>query len=171
MRRFFFTILFMTGFTPAIAAEAAVQKDPVTAGENGMTIQDCIGIMVGLNALDAGYRYIVAQGKPTESVETIKFKLPNNVRDAMSHNLFVLGQVQQESQAANRRIQLEIIGDKPDPIKDGSKELLIFNNRIAEYTARPCNVTLDHIRDADLDRAHNDIPSSVMALLTKIIDR
>lgn len=157
--------------TSTFAAEATVQKEPVTAGESGMTISDCLSILGGINALDAGYRYIVAQGKPSESAETIKFKLPSKVRDAMSHNLFVLGQVQQEAQANNRRVQLEIIGTNPDPIKPGSKENLIFDQRMTEYTARPCTVALDHIRDTDLDLDHNDIPASVLSLLTKIRDK
>lgn len=171
MRRFFFTILFTTAIAPAFAAEAPVQKEPVTAGEKGMTIQDCLGILGGLNALDAGYRYIVAQGKPTESAETVRFKLPAKVRDAMSHDLFVLGQVQQEAQAANRRIQIEIMGTSSEPIKPGSKENMTLDARLTEYTARPCTVALDHIRDADLDLEHNDISASILSLLTKIRDK
>jgi hypothetical protein len=155
----------------AFAAEAPVKQDAHQPGEPGMTISDCLGILGGLNALDAGYRRIVAEGKPTESAETIHFKLPGKVRDAMSHDLFVLGQIQQEAQAANRRAQLEIMGSTPEPIKPGSKENLIFDQRMSEYTARPCEVALDHIRDADLDLDHNDISGSILSLLTKIRDK
>lgn len=171
MRRFFFTILFIAGVSPAIAAEAPAQKPSVTAGESGMTIADCLGILGGLNALDAGYRYVVGQGKPTESAETLRFKLPAKVRDAMSHNMFVLGQVQQEAQANNRRVQLEIMGTNTDPIKPGSKENMTFDQRMTDYTGRPCPVALDHIRDADLDLEHNDISGSILSLLTKIRDK
>jgi hypothetical protein len=173
MRRLFFTILSTTAILigPAFGAEAPVQKPPVTAGEAGMTIQDCLGILTGLNMLDAGARVIVSAGKPTEAAETIRFKLPAKVRDAMSHDIFVLGQVQQEGQANNRRVQLEIMGASPDPIKPGSKENMVFDQRMSEYTARPCTVALDHIRDADLDLEHNDVPASVLSLLSKIRDK
>lgn len=154
---------------PAAAEQAPVKQLPVEAGENGMSINDCLGILAGLNAIDAGARVIIAQGKPTESVETIRFKFPTKVRDAISHNLFVLGQVQQEAQAANRRAQLEV--GKGETIKPGSREALEFDQRMADYTARPCKVELDHVRDADLDLEHNDVPSSIMALLTKIRDK
>ena len=154
----------------SFASEVPVKKE-MTVGEAGMTIQDCLGILVGLNALDVGARKIVAEGKPTESGETIRFKLPPKVRDAMSHNLFVLSQVQQEAQAANRRVQLEIMETNSEPIKPGTKENMTFDARMTEYTARPCTVALDHIRDADLDLDHNDISASVLSLLTKIRDK
>jgi len=170
MRRFFFMFLFAIS-APAFAAEAPVQKEPVTAGEKGMTIADCLGILGGVNALDGGTRVIIGAGKPTESAETIRFKLPAKVRDAMSHDLFVLGQVQQEAQAANRRIQIEIMGTSSEPIKPGSKENMTLDARLTEYTARPCTVALDHIRDADLDLEHNDISASILSLLTKIRDK
>ena len=171
LRRLFFITSFAAAIliAPAFGAEAPVKKDPVPT--SNMTIAECIGVLIGLQQLDAGYTYIVAQGKPSESVQTIKFKLPTKVRDAISHDLFVLGSVQQEAQANNRRVQLEIIGDKPDPIKPGSKEELIFNDRMFEYTGRPCTAQLDHIFKADLDLEHNDISGSVQSLLTKIIDK
>jgi hypothetical protein len=156
MRRFLCTVLCVAGISPAIADEVP------------MTISDCLGVLAGLQALDAGARVIVAQGKPTESVETIRFKFPAKVRDAISHNLFVLGQVQQEAQAANRRAQMEVSrGD----IKPGSRENIEFDARMADYVARPCRAELDHIRDADLDLDRNDVPASTLALLTRIRDR
>lgn len=146
-------------------------EQPAAPPAEGLTISDCLGIMAGLNALDAGYRVIVAAGKPTESAETIHFKFPGRLRDAIGHDEFMLGQVQQEVNAANRRTQLEIIGTKEDVIKPGSKDNLIFDQRMSEYTAKACTVQLDHIRDADLDLEHNEIPGSVLSLLTKIRDK
>lgn len=156
MRRFLCAVLCMAGISPAIAEEVP------------MTIADCLGVLAGLQALDAGARVIVAQGKPTESVETIRFKFPAKVRDAISHNLFVLGQVQQEAQAANRRAQMEVSNGA---IKPGSRENIEFDARMADYIARPCRAELDHIRDADLDLDRNDVPASALALLTRIRDR
>ncbi len=168
MRRFFFTVLFMAGL-PAMAAEAPIKQDPPQPGaELGLTITECLGIMAGLNALD-GRRVIVGAGKPTESAETVSYKFPGKVRDAISHDLFMLTQVQQEAQAANRRTQLEI--GKGETIKPGSREALEFDQRMAEYTARPCKIELDHLRDTDLKLDENDIPGSVLALIWKIRDK
>ena len=119
--------------------------------------------------------FIIAAGKPTESAETIHFKLPGRLRDTIGHNEFVLGQIQQEVSNANRRTQLEIMASagtgSDGQIKPGSKDNLIFDQRMTEYTARPCTVPLEHIRDSDLDLEHNDIPGSVLSLLTKIRDK
>jgi hypothetical protein len=138
----------------------------------GLKISDCLGILAGLTQLDTGgNRHIIAEGKPDEKIETLRFKLPGKTRDAMSHDLFVLGQVQQEVNAANRRTQLDLMGDSQEPLKPGSKQNMIFDQRMTEYTARPCTVQLDHINDADLDLEHNDISASTLSLLTKIRDK
>jgi len=160
-------LFFAMGFavSHARAAEPAISPSPA------LTIADCLGILQGLNALDAGYRVIVAAGKPTESAETIHFKFPGRLRDTIGHDEFLLGQIQQEVSAANRRTQMEIMGEHQDPIKPGSKENMIFDERMTEYTSRPCTAQLEHIHDVDLDLDHNDIPGSVLSLLTKIRDR
>jgi hypothetical protein len=156
----------------ALAAFPSWAADPPPAADaSKLTIADCMGILVGLNQLDAGGRRVIADGKPNESIETLHFKLPGKVRDAMSHDLYVLGQVQQEVNQANRRTQLEIMGDSPDPIKPGSKQNMVFDARMTEYTGRPCTAELDRIHDADLDLEHNDIPASTLSLLTKIRDK
>lgn len=153
----------------AMAEGPPVKKDatPVVAV---LTINDCLLILQALNELDAGYRYVVAAGKPTESVETLRFKFPPKVRDAISHDIFALGTIQMEGQSANRRAQLEVIGSGSDPIKPGSKQAIQFDQRMADYTARPCAVPLDHFRKADLDLDKNDVPGSVLARLRPITD-
>lgn len=154
---------------PVAAAQAPVKQDPPQAGAiDGLTIAECLGILAGLNALD-GRRVIVGAGKPSESAETVSYKFSGRVRDTISHNIFVLSQVQQEAQSANRRAQLEI--GAGEPIKPGSKENVLFDQRMAEYTARPCKVEVDHFRDADLKLDENDIQGSVLALLWKIRDK
>lgn len=177
MRRFFFTILSIAALAaaPAIAQQAPVKPDPAPAtNPDKLTIRECLGVLAGLNALD-GQRVIVARGKPTESVENVSYKFGTNtdragkVRDAISHNIFMLGQVQQEAQSANRREQRAI--GKGEEIKPGSKENVEFDGRMAEYTERPCNVDLDHIPVADLRLGENDIPGSILALLWRMIDR
>lgn len=166
-------LILIAAFVPfafgAIAAEAPVKPDGLKPGAvDGLTIGECLGILGGLNALD-GRRVVVAAGKPTESAETVSYKFPGKVRDAISHDIFVLGQVQQEAQAANRRAQIEI--GAGETIKPGSKENLLFDQRMADYTGRPCKVELDHIRDTDLKLDENDIPGSILALIWRIRDR
>lgn len=160
---------------PAIAQQAPVKPDPAAAmNPDKLTIRECLGILAGLNALD-GRRVIVAAGKATESVETVPYKFGTNpdraskVRSAISHNIFVLGQVQQEAQAANRRAQLAIA--KGQEMKPGSAEAIEFDRQMTEYTERPCNVALDHIPEADLRAGENDLPGSIGALLWRVIDR
>lgn len=189
MRRVFFTILSVAavaalpaaaigqnhignvdGNSGVIAQVAPVKQEPLQPGSgSGMTIGDCLGVLAGLNALDAGERRIVQAGKPTESAETIRFKLLGKANDAVTHNIFMLGQVQQEAQVANRRIQNEV--GKGETIKPGTRENLEFDTRMSEYTGRPCRVELDHIRETDLDLEKNAIPASIRALLWKITDR
>ncbi len=152
-------------------AKAAEPTPEMVAASKVLTIADCLGILSGLNSLDSGYQVIVAQGKPTEAAVTMHFKLPGRLRDTIGHDEFLLGQIQQEVSAANRRTQLEIMGEHQDPIKPGSKENMIFDERMTEYTSRPCTAQLEHIRDVDLDLDHNDVPGSVLSLLTKIRDK
>lgn len=176
MRRFFLTILSAgVMLTGAAATQAPVKQDPAAAmNPDKLTIRECLGILAGLTALD-GRRVIVAAGKATESVETIPFKFGTSpdragkVRGAIAHNIFLLGQVQQEAQAANRREQIAV--GRGEPIKPGSKENVEFDSRMAEYTERPCNVELDHIPEADLRAGENDLPGSIQALIWKVIDR
>ena len=73
--------------------------------------------------------------------------------------------------APGEEVLLETRDAADGQIKPGSKDNLIFDQRMTEYTARPCTVPLEHIRDSDLDLEHNDIPGSVLSLLTKIRDK
>lgn len=168
-------LLAIAGFAAApafaLAQQAPVQQDPVTAitaPKDKMTVQECLGVLAGLQALD-GRRVIVSAGKPSEAAETIAYKFSGKLRDTISHNIFLLSQVQQEGQAANRRIQNEI--GKGNAIAPGSKEAIELDGRLSDYMARPCKADLEHIRDADLRLDENDIPGSVLALIYKIRDK
>lgn len=173
MRRLIFTVLFTLApaFAGAHAQQAPVQQDPVaamTAPKDKMTIQECLSVLAGLQALD-GRRVIVSAGKPTEGAETISYKFSGKLRDTISHNIYQLSQVQQEGQAANRRILNEV--GKGNPVAPGSKEAIELDSRLSDYMARPCKADLEHIRDADLRLDENDIPGSVLALIYKIRDK
>lgn len=171
MQRFVFAVL---GALAMVASSATAQVAPVKptpiepgAGDK-LTIRECLGILTGLQLLD-GRKVLVGAGKPTESVEVIPYKFAGKVRDAISHNIFVLNQVQLEGQAANRRIQAEI--GKGKTIEPGSSAAADFDGRMSDYLERPCRVELDHLRDADLNLDTNDIPGTVLAALWKIRDR
>jgi len=161
--------LWTLGFGMAGAQVAPVKPAPVEPGAaDKLTIRECLGVLAGLQALD-GRKVIVAQGRPNESVEIIPYSLAGKVRDAISHNIFVLQTVQQEAQAANRRVQVEV--GKGSTIAPGSKEVIDLDARMNEYLDRPCKVELDHVRDEDLALDKNDIPPTVLAAIFKIRDR
>lgn len=171
MRRLIFTILFTlsSALAGAYAQQAPVKQAPLQPGAaDKLTMRDCITILAGLTALD-GRRVIVGAGKATETAETIPYKFAPKVRGAISRNLFVLGNVQQEVQAANRRAQ-ERIG-KGQPITPGSKENIEFDREMNDYLDRPCKAELDHLSEADLKVDENDLPGTVVSALWKILDR
>ena len=173
---FVFAVLLAVLYTAAaFAQQAPVKQAPIEPGAaDKLSIRDCLSILVGLNALD-GRKVIVAQGKPTESVEVVPYKFGTTVekgatlRNSIARNLFVLTTVQQEAQSANRRAQQEI--GKGSTIVPGSKEDAELGRRNEEYLERPCRVELDHLRVEDLKVAENDFPGSILALLWKITDR
>lgn len=152
-----------------LAQQAPVKQPPVEPGSSaGLTIRDCIGVLRGLQLLD-GRRVVVGAGKSTESAETVPYKFAGRVRSAISHNIFVLGQVQLEIDSADRRLRQE--AGKGKPIEPGSREETELSARINEYAERPCKVDLDRIADVDLRLDENEIPGTVLASIWKIRDR
>lgn len=148
---------------------APAKQEPITPGSQaGLTIRDCISVLRGLQLLD-GQKVVVAQGRSTESVEVVPYKFAGKTRSAISHNIFVLGQVQQEIDSADRRFRAEV--GKGKPIEPGSKEQIELDQRINEYAERPCKVELDRIADSDLKLDENAIPGTVLAAFWKIRDR
>lgn len=147
---------------------AAAAAQPAPPEKSALSLRECLGILNGLQQLD-GRKVVVAQGRPNESVEIIPYALRGSVRDAISHNIFVLQSVQQEAQAANRRIQAEV--GRGVTIAPGSAEAIELDARMNDYLERPCKVELDRIADGDLALDKNDIPPTVLAALFKIRDR
>lgn len=167
--------LWTLGFGVAGAqAPAKPQPTAAAAPADKLTLRDCLGILTALTQLD-GRKVIVAAGKANESVELVPYSFGSSpsrsglVRDAISHNLFMLAAVQQEAQAANRRIQNEV--GKGATIAPGSKEAGDLDARLNEYLDRPCKVDLDQLRDEDLNLDKNEIPGTVLAALFKIRER
>lgn len=128
--------------------------------KGGLTIRACLNILAGLYQIDAGK---VVDGKSLG-----QFKLPSNVKDALSHNIFVLGQVQLEAQTADRRIQAEIRGEANGDLNQ--RQLLALDQRRNDYFDRPCTAELDRIKRSDLDLDKNDIPASAVGNLWPILE-
>lgn len=152
--------------TPAIAADsppAVAPSAPV------LSLRECLDILGALQSLD-GRRTVIGQ-----SVEVVPYKFgvtPERnaaIRDAISHDIYVLTLIQGEARAAASRIQMEI--GKGEQIVPGTADAIKLDARYNEYLARPCKADLDHIRDEDLRIGDNDIPGSVLGILYKIRDR
>lgn len=160
-------LAFLTVPNIVFAQAAPAKQEAITPGSQaGLTLRDCISVLRGLQLLD-GRRVIVGAGKSTESAETVPYKFAGKVRSAISHNLFVLGQVQLEVDSADRRLRAEIGKE----IKPGSKEEEALVGKINEYAERPCKVELDKISDSDLRLDDNEIPGTVLAAIWKIRER
>lgn len=151
----------------------ADDKKPDAAQAPAMTIRDCLSILAGLSNMDSR-KVMIGKGKPSEAVEVINYQFKGTVRDNISHDIWLLGPIQQEAQSADRRIRLEVAHDKP--VVPGSKEESVqraafdaaLADRVDEYVRRPCKVELDKIADADLKLDENDIPGTVLASIWMI---
>lgn len=168
MRRFFFTILFIAGAGPAIAQQAPVKTTGLL--DTGLTINDCLLILQGMNAIDQ--REVVVQaGKPNEQVVRQSYEYGNGaLRLAISRNISVLTGVQRDAQAAQQRIFVEVVKGAPD-IKPGTPEAIEYDRQLRELTSKPCQVDLVRIKDADLKLDRNEIPAAVLSNLDKIRER
>ncbi len=156
--------------TGALAAEDSSAAKKSDALPPQMTIRDCLSVLAGLQQLD-GHRVIVAASKPNESIETMPYKFPGRLRDAISHDIFVLGTVQQEAQVADRRIQQEVPQIDPKDADATAKKQqrdAKVADRVDEFVGRSCKVELDKIADADLNLDANEIPGTVLAAIWKI---
>lgn len=179
MRRFFLTILFMAACAPAIAAEAPV-KTEAALPSTGMTLNDCLLILQGLNAID---EHIVLFGKPGEQ-QTIKLAYEygsGTFRAALGSNIRILTTLQQGAQADQQKILLEVFKGKggTPPDKDASseekaefaKQSIAYDKQLKELTAAPCAVQLTRIKVSDLKLEKNELPASALANLDKILDK
>jgi hypothetical protein len=154
MKIIYVAIATAIGFSSAVKAAEEVKPVPRAM----MNIRDCLGVLDGLGKLDSGKN---SDGK--------MFKLAPAVRDAIGHDMFMLSSVQQEGQAASRRAQTEVRGETPGELSQ--LQLLRLEQRLNDYLDRPCLASLEHIKKSELDLDHNEVPSSVLANLWRIIDK
>lgn len=168
MRRFFFTFLFTAAVTAAAAAEAPVKPTPGLP-DTGLTVNECLTILSGLNALD-GRQVVVSAGKPDEKVINLSYDFGNaKLRMDIAHDMAVLGAIQRDSQTAQQGIFLEV--GKGADIKPGTPEYANYDKQLKDLVDRPCHAALARIKAADLKLDRNDIPGSVLAAIDKILDK
>jgi hypothetical protein len=180
MRRFFFTILFMAGLAPAVAAQAPVKTDPADAiNPAKLTINDCLLILSALNALDS-HQVVLNSGKAGEQLVTVPYEFAKGgLRLDIAHNIAVLVGVQRESQAAQQKIFYEVLKAVPETkpgeaameIKPGTPQSVEYDRQLRELTAKPCGAPLTRINAEDLNLTKNQIPVGVLSNLDKILDR
>jgi hypothetical protein len=176
MRHLFFTILFTAVIGAASAAEAPVQKP--AAPQSSLTLNDCLLILQGLQAID---EHIVIIGKePNQQLVKQSYEYgPGGFRlNFLAHNIRVLTDLQQTAQAEQQKILRDILAkmppkdDKPaTEIPPGTPDALEYDRRLRELTGAPCIAELTHFREHDLKLEKNELPGSALANLDKIRDK
>jgi hypothetical protein len=159
----------LSSVSASTGAQAPVKQEPGLPS-SGLTINDCLLILQGLNSLD-GRQVVVNAGKSNEQVVLQAYEFGNaKLRLDIAHDLAILSAVQKDSQAVQQKIFLEVGKGSPD-IKPGTPELLDYNNQLKDLMARPCLADVSRIKAGDLKLDKNDIPGSVLAAIDKILDR
>jgi len=182
MRGFIFTTVAVAMIAaPAVCAQGPEQPkatphnldkaSPAASGtpEAGLSINDCLIILQGLNGLDL-HQVVLNQGKPNEQIANLPYEFGSaRLRLDIGRNIAELGAVQRAAQATQEKITAEI--GKGEEIKPGSKEATERDNQIRELLNQPCRAHLEHIKAEQLRLEKNEIPSSILAALDKILDR
>lgn len=178
MKRILIAALACTLTLSASAAQAPV-KPELGLPATGLTINDCLLILNGLNALDER-KVILRQGKPDEAVERVPFEFAKGgLRLDISHNIAVLSAIQREAQPAQQKIFYEVLRSVPEKspgvpateIAPGTPAGAEYDRQMKELAARPCSAQLTRINAGDLNLDKNQIPVGVLALLDKVLDR
>lgn len=152
---------------PALAKDEA-PKPAATTGV--ITIGDCLAMLGALNALD-GRDVVVGAGTPAERIVRLPYEFGSGkLRIDIARDITALTTAQKDAQAAQQKILLEISKGTGE-IKPGTLELVEYNKQMSQLTERPCRADLVHITAAELKLDKNEIPSSVLTSLDKILDK
>lgn len=152
----------------ALAALIPLQAHAQTTAP--LTINDCLVILSGLNALD-GHQVIVNAGKANESTLQLPYEFGNGaLRGDIADNIAALTIVQRTSQDAQSKIFYDVAKGETE-IKPGTQQGIEYDKQLRELTARPCSAQLKKIKTSDLKLDKNEIPASVLAALDKIRDK
>jgi hypothetical protein len=169
MKKVFIAAFSLIGIATAFAAEAPVKSELVTTS-NGLTIQDCLTVLTGLQNLD-GHWVIINAGKPNEDAKLISYVFENaTLRGVIRDDIAALTNVQTTQQHVEQDIYREIAGEKIK-IEDGTKEVLLYNQKVFESKQRPCTAILTRFSIKDLKLDKNEIPGSILGAIDKIMDR
>lgn len=134
--------------------------------QSELTIADCQTLLAGLNALD-GHAELTKDG----TLVTLPYKFGSGkLRMAIQQNLAALNAVQQDFSTVQQQVYREVAGEAPS-IAPGSPELARYNRLIGEALKAPCKAKLEPLKVADLKLDQNEIPGSVLAALSRILER
>lgn len=176
MRCFFFTTILLTAAIGAAhAAEAPITEKKIPSS---MTINDCLLILQGMQAID---EHIVVVGKePNQQLVKQSYEYgPGGFRlNFLARNIRMLTDLQQTAQAEQQKILRDILnkmpqkdGKAPTEIQPGTDEATEYDKRLRELTGAPCLADLAHFKESDLKLDKNELPGSALANLEKIRDK
>jgi hypothetical protein len=156
----------------ALVIAALALSSPAPAAEPELTIDDCLTILVGLNGLD-GHQALTRDN----TVVVLSYKFENaKLRGIIQENIAALGAVQSNLQKVQQQIFKEVAGSKfelrPDAADPAERALLQqYQKQALDARQGPCKATLSRISLNDLRLDKNEIPGSILAALSKILDK
>lgn len=155
----------------AFAQAAPVKQEPSAAiNPSGLTLNDCLTVLTGLNALD-GYQVVVNAGKPNEQVIVRSYEFSNgDLRGDIADNIATLTAIQKTAQEAQAQIFRDVAKGETE-IKPGTPQVTEYDRQLKELTTRSCSAQLKKIKTSDLKLNKNEIPGSVLAALDKIREK
>lgn len=174
MKFFAIALVLLAGMlSPAFAQQAkgAPTENPlrpqVKSEPEGLSITDCLTILNGLNAMDM-HQVIINAGKANEAVANMPYEFNNGaLRGDIADNIAVLSNIQRVQQEAQQKIFYDVAkGDLE--IKPGTEKAVEYDRQLRELTGRPCMAQLKKIKTSDLKLDKNEIPSSILAAISKI---
>jgi hypothetical protein len=176
MKRILLTTAVCLVSITACAAEAPAQKP--AGPPASMSINDCLLVLQGLNAID---EHMVVIGKsPNEQIVKQSYEYgPGGFRlNVLAHNIRVLTAIQQDAQTEQQKILRDILNKMPPKdgkpaveIAAGTPEAIEYDKRLKELTAGPCLADLAHFKEPDLKLDKNELPGWALANLDKIRDK
>jgi len=161
----------------AIVAALLLGASPATAGE--LTVEQCISILTGLNALNCQGQQLGGQCDP----KAPQYKL-GEARYTIAMDIAGLGPVLNSVQEAQRKYMAELPSLPPVETSKGpsaeytakaaEQQKLIAANQSA-LLSKACNVQPGHLKLSELKLGdgpdQNPIPPSVLAAFSVIVDK
>jgi hypothetical protein len=166
----------------AVAMIALITPSYAQTPKASLTVEQCINILGGLNSLNwKGQQLNEAPGSKPANAEQYKLGIS---RFTIALDIAALTPILTSYQRAQQQFAQELPqppqteAGKPSP-SDAQRILNEDNKKLSNWQfktmAEPCQVTLSHLKLADLKIGdgtdQNPIPVSVLAALTPIIDQ